>query len=94
MKNDGQNNLYKADIFILNTAGIMGKEHTIVLCWLWLLSSCNTWPIDPNCFNPFPNKSWFIRVCSISLLKTLWEKEKLLKTSNFSFSHSVLDPFE
>ena len=35
------------------------------------------------------NKPWFLRVCSISLLKTLWEKEKLLVTSNFSFSLSV-----
>ena len=26
--------------------------------------------------------------------KTLWEKEKLLVTSNFSFSHSVFYPFE
>ena len=39
--------------------------------------------------NPFPNKPWFLRVCSTSLLKTLWEKEILLVTSNFSFSHSV-----
>ena len=38
---------------------------------------------------PFPNKAWFLRVCSTSLLKTLWEKEKLPVTSNFSFSHSV-----
>ena len=44
-------------------------------------------------FNPFPNKLWFLRVCSTSLLKTLWEKEKLLVTSNFSFSHSVFYPF-
>ena len=36
--------------------------------------------------NPFQNKPWFLRVCSTSLLKTLWEKEKLLVTSNFSFS--------
>ena len=43
--------------------------------------------------NPFPNKPWFLRVCSTSLLKTLWEKEKLLVTSNFSFSHSVFFPF-
>ena len=43
--------------------------------------------------NPFPNKPWFLRVCSTSLLKTLWEKEKLLVTSNFSFSHSVFYPF-
>ena len=36
-------------------------------------------------FNPFPNKPWFLRVYSASLLKTLREKEKLLIT----FSHSV-----
>ena len=28
-------------------------------------------------------KSWFLCVCSTSLLKTLWEKEKLLVTSSF-----------
>ena len=28
--------------------------------------------------NPFPNKPGFLRVCSTSLLKTLWEKEKFL----------------
>ena len=39
--------------------------------------------------NPFPNKPWFLRVCSTSLLKILWEKEKLLITSNFYFTHSV-----
>ena len=43
--------------------------------------------------NTFPNKHWLLRVCSTSLLKTLWEKEKLLVTSNFSFSHSVFNPF-
>ena len=42
-----------------------------------------------NKINPFPNKPWFLRVCSTSLLKTQWEKEKLLVTSNFSFSLSV-----
>ena len=40
----------------------------------------------------FPNKPWFLRVCSTSLLKTLREKEKLLVTSNFSFSHTVFYP--
>ena len=44
-------------------------------------------------FNHFPNKLWFLRLCSSSLLKTLWKKEKLLVTSNFSFSHSVFYPF-
>ena len=44
--------------------------------------------------NPFPNKPWFLRVSSKSLWKTLWEKEKLLVTSNFSFSHSVFNPIK
>ena len=26
-------------------------------------------------FNSFPNKPWFLCVCSTSLLKTLWEKK-------------------
>ena len=48
-----------------------------------------TLPIDPEVFDSFPNKPWFLSVCSASLLKTLREKEKLLETSNFSFSYSV-----
>ena len=43
--------------------------------------------------NPFPKKPLFSRVFSTSLLKTMWEKEKLLVTSNFSFSHSLFYPF-
>ena len=43
--------------------------------------------------NPFSDKPLFLHVCSKSLLKTLREKEKLLITSNFSFSHSVFYPF-
>ena len=35
----------------------------------------------------------FLRVCIISILETLWEKEKLLVTCDFSFSHSVFYPF-
>ena len=41
-----------------------------------------------NLFNPFSNKLWFSCI-NLSLLKTLWEKEKLLIMSNFSFFHSV-----
>ena len=41
----------------------------------------------------FPNKPWFLRVFSTSLLKTLWEKKKLLVTSNFFISRSVFYPF-
>ena len=43
-------------------------------------------------FNPTPNKPWLLHVCSACLLKTQWEKEKLLIMSNFSFSHSVFYP--
>ena len=39
--------------------------------------------------NPFPNKPWIVLICSTNLLKTPWEKEKLLVTSNFFFSHNV-----
>ena len=39
-----------------------------------------------NRVNPFPNKPWFLHVCSTSLLKTLQEKENLFVMSNFSFS--------
>ena len=42
--------------------------------------------------NPFPNKRWFLRICSTSLLKPLWEREKLLVKSNFSFFHCVFYP--
>ena len=38
-----------------------------------------------NYFHPFSNKPWFLRFSDTSLLKTLWEKEKLIVTSNFSF---------
>ena len=39
--------------------------------------------------NFFLNNPLCFGVCSKSLLKTQWEKEKLLLTSNSSFSHSV-----
>ena len=34
-------------------------------------------------FNPFPNKPWFLRVCSTSLLKTLWGKEEIARNEQF-----------
>ena len=44
-------------------------------------------------FNPYPSKPWLLGVCGSSLLKALWKKEKLLVTSNFSFSHGVFYHF-
>ena len=43
--------------------------------------------------NPFPLNETFWRPWETSLLKTLWENEKWLITSNFFFSHSVFYPF-
>ena len=51
----------------------------------------SSWP--PLGLKPFPNKPLILHVCSASLLKTLCEKEKLLVTSNFSFSQYFL-PFQ
>ena len=73
----------------------------LIYCSAWLdlfdffrYLSFQAQPIFPVCIlNPFPNKPWFLRICSTSLLKALREKEKLLVTSNFSFSHSVFYPF-
>ena len=42
-----------------------------------------------NNINPFPNLPLYLRVCSTSVLKRLWEKEESLKMSDFSLSHSV-----
>ena len=43
-------------------------------------------------FNPFSKNPLFLRVCinNRQRLKTQWERENLLVTSNFSFSPSVL----
>ena len=59
---------------------------THLICRLQMLSiwtSLNFWHVVQR--TPLPNKPWFLRVYSTSLLKTLQEKEKLLITSNFSF---------
>ena len=39
--------------------------------------------------NPFPHNDTFWHPWETSLLKILWEKEKLLVMSKFSFNHSV-----
>ena len=40
-----------------------------------------------------PQTSPGFYVSAVQVLKTLWKKEKLLLTSNFSFSHSVFYSF-
>ena len=58
------------------------------------LDECHISVFNALMLNSLANKPWFLRVCSTNHLKTLGEKEKLLVTSIFSFSHSVFYPFE
>ena len=60
-----------------------------VIVWEWVNSYWN----GPEPFNPLRNKPLYFSVCRTSLLKTLWEKEKLLVKSYFSFFHNVFYPF-
>ena len=58
---------------------------------------CLTLPLDTNFgnhqFKRLPEEPLFLRVYSTSLFKTLWETEKLLITSHFSFYHGVVYHF-
>ena len=56
-------------------------QSTLKLC----SNSCPTQVILASSNDP-----WFLHVCSTNSLKTLWEKEKLIVTSNFSFSQYFL----
>ena len=58
----------------------------IHLCIKSLFLASEQYVTSKTIFNRFPNKPWFLRVCSTSILKTLREKETLLVTSNVSFS--------
>ena len=50
-------------------------------------------PCSGRCgLNPLPHHPDFSRPCTRSLLKTLWEKEKMLVTSIFFFCHNVFYP--
>ena len=44
--------------------------------------------------NPFPNKPWSLRVCSISLLKTLWGKRKIGCDGQFLLFPQCFQPFQ
>ena len=48
---------------------------SFVICSFFEFGTVSKW-----CIIPFPNKPWFLHVCNTSLLKILWEKEKLLVT--------------
>ena len=44
-------------------------------------------------FNPFPNKHWFLRVCSRSVLKTLWGKGEIARNEQFLLFPLCFRPF-
>ena len=89
-------NNFKIDINgisdLLETCEILFLHKSLFINQLGILSHVVLKALHKSYLNPFPNKPLFIRVCSSSLLKTLWEKEKLLVTSNFSFSHTIFSP--
>ena len=64
---------------------ILKQNCCLQTLWVWKSLNFTVW----ERVNPFPHSDTFWRLWETSLLKTLWEKEKLLVTSNFSFSHSV-----
>ena len=43
--------------------------------------------------NLFPNKSWFLRVCSTSILKTMWEKGEIARDEQFLLFPQYFLPF-
>ena len=69
----------------------VSESSKIIDMFLHYFSLCT---VDTMYCKPLPNKPWFLSANSTSPLKTLWKKEKLLVTSNFSFFHSVFYPFQ
>ena len=72
--------------------------HSALILESWSICNCSSLLLvlfnqNTTSFNPIPNKPWFLSVSSTRLLKTLWVKEKLLVTSNFSFAQSVFYSF-
>ena len=86
--------LSKTANIILSTAVYQHYICCLKMLLIWFWAKIFSFIRLNKAVNPFPNKPWFLHVCITSLLKTLWEKEKLLVTSNFPFSHSVFYPFE
>ena len=76
--------------------------HSICYCFLkcflneWILLTPEKELWSWRCFilSPFPKQPLFLCFCSSYLLKTLWEQEKLLITSNLSFSKVFSNPME
>ena len=92
-----ENNVGKEEIAIspLSTVFSTHLENFLPFSSNSKLSYADTFSLDESeiCLLTLWNKPSYLRVCSMSFLKTLWEKEKLLFMSNFSFCHKVFYPF-
>ena len=62
--------MYMIRILLTRTGSVENKQTTTD--WKFV------WPICHPHWHPFPNKLWLLRVYSTIVLKTPWEKEKLL----------------
>ena len=85
-----RNNHFSNILFSPVTALNLVKSMTLTFCSE--LSLCHTIQSFSDPVNPVPNKPLFLCVCLTFFLKTPQEKEILLVTGNFSFSHSVFYP--
>ena len=63
--------------------------HIFLICLMLVMEPS----IVKSSLYPFPNKLFFLMCLHYKYLKTLWEKEKLLIMSNFSFSHCIFYSF-
>ena len=68
------------------------NDPTFPYIGIYQLVKVRSRPISLN--NPLPQNPDFQRPLKRSLLKTIWEKEKMLVTSIFSFSHNVFFQFQ
>ena len=72
---------------------VVGKEKILVTSFFFnvlnnlLFQDCCNSGLKCIAFNPFPNKPWFLCVCSTSLFIDIATE------LNFSFSHSVFNSF-
>ena len=64
------------------------------VCMYVCLYVCNLFMGEKRSLNPSPHNDDFWRPGGKSLLKTLWEKKKMLVSSIFFFSRNVFHPME
>ena len=98
-KSYGQCSSFLQTDYQINRQTDREKNYILLIYWflgLWKSGRSGVLIRDPlvsSHMNPFPLNDTFWRPWETSLLKTLWGKEKLLLTSNFSISRSVFYPF-